>query len=487
MLSSAFIVALLVVVLVCASALAGWGESDEPKISPDVQPGQFRAGAATSNITPQLGISVNGYFNDRVAKHIQDELHARCLVLDDGKIRLAFVVCDSCMIPRTVVEAARTRIQQRTGLPGSHVLISATHTHTAPACQGIFQSEPDKEYSDFLVTRIADSVERAVNNLAPAKIAWGVGQVPDQVFNRRWKMKPGAIPPNPLGGTNDLVKMNPPVESPDLIESAGPTDPDVSILAVQSPEGRPIALLASYSLHYVGTGRDLEISADYFGAFCNRIGELLGANHQDPPFVALLANGASGDINNINFRKQRPPLKPYEQVNLVADAVAREVKRVYQSLQFRDTVPLGVAEKEIKPGVRLPDAAEVARAEAILAAAKGRPLRSPEEVYARETMLLQDCPKEMPLLLQTMRIGDLGIAAIPCEVFVEIGLAIKAKSPFSQTFTIGLANGCHGYLPTVEQHKLGGYETWRARSSCLEVEAAPNVFDTVMHLFANLK
>jgi neutral ceramidase len=487
MLFSTFVVALLVVLLVCATALAGWSETEEPKAVAGGEPGRFRAGAAASNITPRLGVSINGYFNDRVARHIHDELHARCLVLDDGKTRLAIVACDSCMIPRAVVEAARERIQERTGLPGSHVLISATHTHTAPACAGIFQSEPDEEYSAFLINRIADGVERAVNNLAPAKIAWGAGRMPDQVFNRRWKMKPGAIQANPFGGTNDLVKMNPPVESPDLVEPAGPTDPEISILAVQSPAGRPIALLASYSLHYVGTGRDLEVSADYYGVFCDRIQELLGADDQDPPFVALLANGASGDINNINFRKKQPARQPYEQVNLVADAVAREAHRVYQTLQFRDKALLGVAEKGIKVGVRMPNAAEIARAKQILAQAKGRELRGLEEVYARETMWLKDYPKEMPLVLQTLRIGDLGIAAIPCEVFVEIGLAIKAKSPFQQTFTIGLANGCHGYLPTAEQHKLGGYETWRARSSCLEVNAAPKIFDTIMKMFAGLK
>jgi hypothetical protein len=82
-----------------------------------------------------------------------------------------------------------------------------------------------------------------------------------------------------------------------------------------------------------------------------------------------------------------------------------------------------------------------------------------------------------------MRIGDLGIAAIPCEVFVEIGLEIKAKSPFKPTFAISLANGYNGYLPTPEHHKLGGYETWRARSSYLEVDAAPKIVDTVMELF----
>jgi hypothetical protein len=85
-----------------------------------------------------------------------------------------------------------------------------------------------------------------------------------------------------------------------------------------------------------------------------------------------------------------------------------------------------------------------------------------------------------------LRIGDLAIAAIPCEVFVEIGLAIKQKSPFQQTFTIELANGCNGYLPTPEQHRLGGYETWRARSSYLEIEAAPKIFETVMDLLGTL-
>ena len=456
---------------------------DQPS-QPSPSPRPFRAGAATSNITPRLGVSINGYFNDRIARHIHDELHARCLVLDDGRTRLALVVCDSCMIPREVTDAAKQAIQQRAGIATDHVLISATHTHTAPTCVSLLQSEADADYARFLVERIADGVQRAVNNLALAKVGWGVGQEPGQVFNRRWRMQPGAIPANPFGGTNDLVKMNPPVGSPDLLEPAGPTDPDVSILALQSPEGRPIALLADYSLHYVGTSRGNDISADYYGAFCDRIQGLIGADRLDPPFVALLANGTSGDINNINFRKQPTPKQPYEQINLVADAVAKEAHRVYRSLEFRDGVRLGVEQKEIRLGVRRPGAADVARAEQILAQAGGRELRGLEEVYARETILLKDYPAEVPVLIQTLRIGDLGIAAIPCEVFAEIGLAIKAQSPFKPTFTIELANGYNGYLPTPEQHRLGGYETWRARSSYLEVEAAPKIVAAVMELFA---
>jgi hypothetical protein len=464
-----------------ASALIAAAQSGQPTTNAS-PPRRFSAGAAISVITPRLGISINGHFNDRVAKHIHDELHARCLVLNDGQTRLAIVVCDSCMIPREVMDAAKLLIQERTGISAGNILISATHTHSAPTCTGVFQSEPDAEYQRFLVQRVADSVQRAINNSAPAKIGWGVGREPNQVFNRRWRMKPGTIPPNPFGGTNDLVRMNPPVESPDLVEPAGPTDPDVSVLAVQSLEGKPVALLATYSLHYVGAP-GVDISADYFGACCARIDELLGVNRQDPPFVAMLANGTSGDINNINFRQERPPQKPYEQINLVADAVAREAQRVYEGMKFKDWVPLGVAQKEIPSGVRRPDQAELNRAEEILEKARGRELRGSEEIYARETTLLKDYPGEMTLFIQTMRVGDLGIVAIPCEVFVEIGLEIKARSPFKPTFTIELANGYNGYLPTPEHHKLGGYETWRARSSYLEVDAAPKIADTVMELF----
>jgi hypothetical protein len=92
----------------------------------------------------------------------------------------------------------------------------------------------------------------------------------------------------------------------------------------------------------------------------------------------------------------------------------------------------------------------------------------------------------VPVLLQALRVGDVGIAAVPCEVFVEIGLRIKAESPLKPAFTIELANGYNGYLPTAEQHALGGYETWRARSSYLEVNAAQTIGDTVLKLLGEV-
>lgn len=445
----------------------------------------FQAGAATSNITPPLGVSLNGGMTDRQATHIHDELHARCLVLDDGNDPLALVVCDMCMIPSDVLDVAKDLINGYTDIPTDRILISATHTHSAPTAAGTFQSEPSEPYLDFLTLRISDGVRSAKNNLAPAKVGWGVGKVSDQVFNRRWKMKPGSIKPNPFGDV-DKVVMNPGVANPDLIEPAGPTDPDLSILAVTSATGQPIALLANYSLHYVGGTGANHVSADYFGAFAHRLRQLFQANDFDPPFVGIMSNGTSGNINNVDFRQARPKQANYEQIQRVAHVVANEAVRVYQGLSFQDAPKLDMRESRITLARRLPRMDEVARAKVILSRGEGEVLKTREEIYARETLLMSDWPATKETVVQALRIGDLGMVGLPCEVFVETGLAIKQESPFKPTFTISLANDYAGYLPTVEHHKLGGYETWRARSSFLEVEAEPKLRSRALELLRSL-
>lgn len=446
----------------------------------------LRAGAATSNITPALGCSINGGMTDRQARHIHDELHARALVLDDGHTQLAIVVCDSCALPGSLIHAAKHAAHGHTGIPPSQMLVSATHTHSAPTAVAVFQSEPDEEYASFLALRIADAIRRAANNLAPAQIAWGNGAVPHHVFNRRWRMKPGTIPPNPFGRV-DEVQMNPPVGSPNLVEPAGPTDPQLSLLAVVGPERQPLAVLANYSLHYVGGVPAEHISADYFGAFAVRLGELLGVSAwQDPPFVGILSNGTSGNINNIDFLHPRPPRAPYEQIRIVAGDVAAEAQRVIAGLSYESQVVLGARESRIVLGRRLPTAEEVAEARRILAMGEGLPLTTLPEIYARETVLMADLPAQVETVVQVLRVGDVAIVALPCEVFVETGLLIKQDSPLPMAFVISLANDYAGYLPTPEHHRLGGYETWRARSSFLEVEAEPKLRLRAMDLMAEL-
>lgn len=438
----------------------------------------LRAGAYAQDVTPQkFPISVNGGMSDRKATSAHDPLHARCLVVDDGKTKVALVVVDSCMIPREIHIATKELATKKTGIPAANILISATHTHTAPTLAGTFQSDADEEYVRFLTQKIAEGIEKANSNLVPAKMARGVGEEPNQVFNRRWRMKEGVINTDPFGGTTDKVKMNPGHVNPDLLEPAGPIDPHVTALSIRSIADKPLALYANYSLHYVG---DLPaLSADYYGVFAEVIEKKLKAG---AGFVGLLSNGTSGDVNNINFKEPAPKYKPGERSRLVAEAVADAAIQGLSKAEYRSDVAIAVATELLELPVRKPTAAEIKRAEELLDKAKGRELKSVEEIYARETTFMARYPDTVPLAIQVIRIGDLGIVGIPCEVFAEIGLEIKKASPFPVTCVVSLANGYNGYLPTPAQHALGGYETWRARSSYLGVKSSEEIIKVVKEL-----
>jgi len=450
----------------------------------------FRAGAFAVNINPQsFPMSSNGNMSDKQATKITDDLHARCLVLDDGRTKLAIVVVDSCMIMRRELDEAKRMATEATGIPSDKILISATHTHTGVTAAGVFQSEPNPEYLPYLSAQIAKGIKQAHDNLAPAEIGFGVGKNDRQVFNRRWFLKPGTMPVNPFGNTDDKVKMNPGRANPNLVKPAGPIDPDVSIVSVRTASGRPLALLANYSLHYVGGFE--AFSADYFGAFASKIGELLEADaklegSKRPTFVGIMSNGTSGDINNVDFRKPGERQKGGEQLKIVADDVAQTALEVYKKIEHKKWLPLAMAEREIELGVRIPSADELAQAEAQLAKAGPGPYKAISDIYARETMLLAKYDPTVKVKLQAIRIGELAIVSTPCETFVEIGLALKKAHPTGPLFTIELANGYNGYLPTPEQMDLGGYETWRARSSYLERDAATKITKTLTELLGEL-
>ncbi|MGQ9573701.1 MAG: hypothetical protein ACUVUC_00145 [Thermoguttaceae bacterium] len=448
----------------------------------------LRAGAATSNITPWLGEGIVGGWTTPPATHIHDELHARCLVLDNGTARVALVVADSVGIPREVFDQAKRLVQEHTGLPAERMLMAASHTHSATSSRPknvLKPGDPFSDYQVFLARRIADGLRRAINNLQPARIGWGVALVPQHVFNRRWFLKPDRKLFDPFGG-QDKVMMNPPAGSPDLLKPAGPVDPEVCFIALETVEGRPIALLANYSLHYVGGTGPGHISADYFAVFADRIQQLLGADRLDPPFVGIMSNGTSGDVNNIDFLNPRPRRQPYEQIRLVANDVAQAVLQQYGNLQWREWVPLGICQRELPLAVRKPTPQQLARARELLAGAEPKKERPHEKTYAQRILHQQEAPAEISIILQAVRIGEVGIAAIPFETFAETGLELKAKSPFKPTFTIELANGSYGYLPTPRQHALGGYETWLGTNR-VEIEASTKIVKNLLEMFAELK
>lgn len=447
--------------------------------APALQTGGERklyGGAAALNITPALGCAIAGNMTYAPASEIHDELHVKSLALDNGRIRIAFAVVDSCMVPGDIISQAKQRIQQATGIHPAHILISATHTHSAPAATHLFQSRPDPKYVEWLTVRIADSVQLAVNRLEPARIGWGVGREERLLFCRRHYMKPGTIPPDPFGRTTDRVRMNPPPGSPDIIKPEGPVDPDVSLLVVESLKGRPICVLGSYALHYVGGVGRGHISADYFGYWADQLARHAG----DPRFVAILANACSGHTVSTDFKLPPRQYPPYVKMQWVADVLAAESVRVWRMMQFHDWVELGAGEEELELGVRLPTPDDVVAARKLLAAAGWQPgsdiqLTERHHIYARETVYLAEYPKTVKTPVQALKVGALGIATFPGEAFAELGLEVKAKSPFKPTMMIELANDYRGYIPTPLAHDNGGYETWRAKSSYLEKMAAPKM------------
>jgi len=449
----------------------------------------FRAGAATSNITPHLGGDIIGGFVGFPATHVHDQLHARCLVLDDGRTRLALVVCDLLGIDAQVSVEARKLIHQSTGIPPENVLISAIHTHSACSALGKSRFKYPQEvdnYQSFVATRIADGVKCAANELRPAQVAFVTAEAPEHVFNRRWFMKPGTVPPNPFG-TVDQVKMNPPAGSADLVEPAGPTDPIVSVLALREPDGKPIAVYSAYSLHYVGGVGPGHISADYYAMYCRHLERLLGAQDQDPPFVAMMANGTSGDCNNISFRQPRPPKKPYEQMRYVAEDVAAKVHAALAKAEYRDGVTLSARYRELTVATRRPTPEQIEWAKQTLAKPAPEPGKADlPYIYAQRTMGLVDYPESIPLPLQVLRIGDVCIGTMPCEVFCEIGLEFRKQSPVQPAFLVSLAHGYFGYLPTPRHFALGGYETWLGTNR-LEPQASEKMLQALLEMAAETR
>ena len=453
---------------------------------------KLQAGAAIADITPPLGAPIVGGWAPFPATYVHDDLHARALVLDDGTSRIAIVVVDSLGVPRYVLDQAKRSASEHTGIAADRILISATHTHSAGSALGERWSPADYDltptldaYQSFLATRLADVIRNAAANLQPAQIAWGRSALPDEVFNRRWFMKPGPHLANPFGGT-DRVQMNPMVGSPSLIEPAGPTDPEIAFVAVRrAGAATPLAVLANYSLHYVGGVPQGHISADYFGVFAHTLGRLMNADAADSGFVAMLSNGTSGDINNVDVRGGQERLPPYERMGRVAARVAAQVYQGLQQVTWRDNVTLAARQRAVTLRRRPITPVMQAWAREALARPADAPRHPRERIYAERILGSAGAPPNLEVLLQAFRIGDLAITTFPFEVFAEIGLEIKKQSPFAQTFTTSLANGSEGYLPTMHQHAFGGYETWLGTNR-VELDAARIMTDALLEMLADL-
>ena len=442
----------------------------------------FLAGAATADLTPGEGVSLDGPISKPgPVRGVHDRLTSRAIVLKQGKTAILIVVNDMCMIDREVFDSAKKKISTATGIPPSNQLLAATHSHATPRIARISTRPPDEAYRGFVAERIAKAAVEAYGNLAPAKIGFGVFSKPGLAACRRSLCKPGSVDANPFGVAGERIKSVA-GRSTSVIKPAGPVDPGFSVLSIQHADGAPLAVLGNFSVHYCGGYAGGMVSADYFGYYARRLESNLSSGKDRPPFVGIMSNATSGDIGSFQRTESGVRKGPWTRMEYFGQLLADETLGKLSEIRHETPASISVANSELELGVRKPNAERIAWAQSLLAQKGAKGDHRWSRVYAQETIHLSRFPDRYAIPLQAIRIGDIGIASAPCEVFSETGLAIKAASPFKNTITMELANGYSGYLPTEQQHDWGGYETWPARSSHLEVTAETKIRKELIRL-----
>lgn len=465
----------------------------------------FRAGAAEVDITPPLGIELAGYRRPRKAEGVHDPLMAKALVLDDGFIQLAIVACDLLCIDEEQVKAVRKLIEDRCDIPAQHAMITATHTHTGPVTTQVhrqrfrgstapspkLQDQPpgwvvfgeiDQGYLDVLTNKITDSVQIAQSKLQEARLRVGVGVQYDLSFNRRAHRRGRSLPPQ----TNELLTLlkegiisSEPSLSPSAwAEAAKCIDPEVGVLTVEDSQGQPLAVLVNFALHLDTVGGSL-ISADYPGYLSQMLRKLKGKD-----LVVLFCNGACGDINHIDRTKNLKQQKGFATAKRIGTALAGEVLKILENSEFTSLNRLNVVSERLIIELRRPSLEELEAAEQVLQKSANGLDR--KQIYAREIIHLSRAARSIEVEIQVLSLGNIAFVALPGEIFVELGLEIKRKSPFPYTFVIELANGYVGYVPTREAFEEGGYEVMLALTSKLAPMAGEMMVSSVVKLLHSL-
>lgn len=413
---------------------------------------QLQVGTAAVKITPPTGMPMAGYYHARGVEDVIDDLYAKAAVLDDGSIKIALVVCDIISLPRKTVLEARRLAEQQAGVPGAHIMISATHTHTGPALardsvrdnQDGGSSDPAVAYTAELPRRIAQAVKEANDRLTPAKASYARESEPRLAFCRRFWMKDGT------------VGWNPGKRNPNVIRPVSSIDPEVGVVYVETLENKPLLTYVNFALHPDTVG-GVRISADYPGVLARRL-----ADYRGPEMMTLFANGTCGNLNHINVNWSGPQKGPEEAARL-GTILAGAVCKAYMDLQpVKDTTLRAQSEVLQLPTAPIsPEDIEEARA---IVARKDK-ARFMEQVQAYKVLDIEKRRGEpLEVEVQVITMGDaLAWVSLPGEIFVELGLSIKAASPFAQTHIAELANGSIGYIPNRSAYAEGNYEVVSAR------------------------
>ena len=436
----------------------------------------FQAGAVSVDVTPtSLPVIVNGSMTSRTADEVTTRLMARALALSDGDTRVVIAVVDSCMMPRSLLDEAKSLASRRSGISAERMLISATHTHSAGSCMGALGTPADENYVPLLKAKLADTIVAAAAALQPARIGFGRTTAAEYTAVRRWIRRPDRIEEDPFGNLTVRANMHAGRDWDNVTGESGPKDPELTMISVQGLDGTPIAVLANFSMHYFGAERG--ISADYFGRFCDGLKQEIAPGSN---FVGIMSHGCSGDIWRRDYTRPDSWSK-HSTIDQYTRGLLDIAFKAYNDITYRDDVDLAMIERRMTLKYRVPDKQRLQWARRVVEQTGNRLPTTREEIYAAEQVILHE-RQQTEVVIQALRIGDIAIATTPNETYAITGLKIKAASPLNNTMVIELANGGDGYIPPPEQHLFGGYNTWAARSAGLEVSAEPKIAEACIGL-----
>ncbi|MCX7967978.1 MAG: neutral/alkaline non-lysosomal ceramidase N-terminal domain-containing protein [Armatimonadetes bacterium] len=428
----------------------------------------MKVGFAQSDITPPVGAVIPGDFRKRISTGIHDPLHATACVISEEKTTVAIVSVDALSVKRSLVESARNLAQSRCGIPAQNILIAATHTHCGGPIANAFECEADEDYCSFVVEKIAEAIVKAWENKGDAEVGIAVGHENRIAFNRRFVMKNGRHQTHPGKG------------NPDIVRPAGPTDPDVKVIAFKSKDGKMLGSIVNFACHCTVMG-GTEFSADYPFYLSETLRKEFGEH-----CLTVFLQGASGDVTQVANTLPREPEFGEKWAWRIGTRLGGEVIKTVALMDFVDTAPLQIAQSHVRLARRHVPEKMLEEAKLVLSD-DGVP--DVERIYAREIVLLAEELKKQPFVeaeTQVIAIGRSAIVAIPGELFCQFGLDIKRASPFPTTLIATCANGMVGYLPTPDAFKGGGYEVRLARSSQLMPDAGDQLVGEALQLLQSL-
>lgn len=451
-----------------------------PALRLHAAPNELRVGVAVVDVTPPVPYRMCGYFEERVSTGVKDPLLAKAIVFEQGDTAAALVFCDLIGVPRKISAAARLQASEATGIPPENIAVMATHSHTGPSYydalrdhyhqRAIERTGKDPletiDYSADLTAKLVQVIADAQAAAQPVELRSGYANEGRLSFNRRFHMQDGS------------VRFNPGLLNPDIVRAAGPIDPQVGLVEFTSPGADdPLAALIAFALH-LDTTSGTEYSGDYPKYTQDRLREAFGAD-----FVSLFGAGTCGDINHFDVTTDN--IRRAEEIGrLLAETV--EPALATDSLPL-DEPALAVRSETINAPLQQYPPEEVAQAKANMDLVGGKSnLSFLDQVAAYKITALQSYEgRTLPLEVQAFRLGrDTAIVTLPGEIFVELGLAIKAASPFKNTIVIELANDAPGYIPTKKAFAEGSYETV---NSVVEPGAGEALVEAAIGLLKELK